>query len=232
MYSYADRVPPADRWAIAAYIRALQLAQKPVIANLPPDDQASLSSPASDPPPAHRRRRRLADRHGRSCRAGGGRRAHEPAARLSRRLARPHLVAAGRAPGPDGPRGGGHRRDRDHLGLAPAAREPAGAGAADRPGAARSPDDLSVAVRQRIADVVDPRAPLVHAELLFDPRHRLSRHLDRPQPLLRPAGAAGFPSHAGLPRPAPPSLRRARSPPTIGSCRSTSDSCRRPTASW
>jgi mono/diheme cytochrome c family protein len=24
MYSYADRVPPADRWAIAAYIRALQ----------------------------------------------------------------------------------------------------------------------------------------------------------------------------------------------------------------
>jgi mono/diheme cytochrome c family protein len=27
MYSYADRVPPADRWAIAAYIRALQLSQ-------------------------------------------------------------------------------------------------------------------------------------------------------------------------------------------------------------
>jgi mono/diheme cytochrome c family protein len=24
MYSYADRVPPPDRWAIAAYIRALQ----------------------------------------------------------------------------------------------------------------------------------------------------------------------------------------------------------------
>jgi len=24
MYSYADRVPPADRWAITAYIRALQ----------------------------------------------------------------------------------------------------------------------------------------------------------------------------------------------------------------
>jgi mono/diheme cytochrome c family protein len=24
MYSYADRLPPADRWAIAAYIRALQ----------------------------------------------------------------------------------------------------------------------------------------------------------------------------------------------------------------
>ncbi|EMD84447.1 c-type cytochrome [Pacificimonas flava] len=26
MYSYADRVSPADRWAIAAYVRALQLA--------------------------------------------------------------------------------------------------------------------------------------------------------------------------------------------------------------
>ena len=36
MYSYADRVPPADRWAIAAYIRALQRTgarggQRPVI---------------------------------------------------------------------------------------------------------------------------------------------------------------------------------------------------------
>jgi hypothetical protein len=27
MYSYADRVPPPDRWAIAAYIRLLQRAQ-------------------------------------------------------------------------------------------------------------------------------------------------------------------------------------------------------------
>ncbi|MFZ3179000.1 MAG: cytochrome c [Methylocystis silviterrae] len=27
MYSYAGRVPPADRWAIAAYIRALQKSQ-------------------------------------------------------------------------------------------------------------------------------------------------------------------------------------------------------------
>jgi mono/diheme cytochrome c family protein len=30
MYSYADRVPPADRWAIAAYIRALQRTGQPV----------------------------------------------------------------------------------------------------------------------------------------------------------------------------------------------------------
>jgi mono/diheme cytochrome c family protein len=32
MYSYADRVPPADRWAIAAYIRALQRSQLPATA--------------------------------------------------------------------------------------------------------------------------------------------------------------------------------------------------------
>jgi mono/diheme cytochrome c family protein len=31
MYSYADRVPPADRWAIAAYIRALQRTRGPVV---------------------------------------------------------------------------------------------------------------------------------------------------------------------------------------------------------
>ena len=31
MYSYADRVPPADRWAIAAYIRALQRTKPPVV---------------------------------------------------------------------------------------------------------------------------------------------------------------------------------------------------------
>jgi mono/diheme cytochrome c family protein len=29
MYSYADRIPPADRWAIAAYIRALQRMKAP-----------------------------------------------------------------------------------------------------------------------------------------------------------------------------------------------------------
>lgn len=29
MYSYASRVPPEDRWAIVAYIRALQLSQDP-----------------------------------------------------------------------------------------------------------------------------------------------------------------------------------------------------------
>ncbi|MES2264371.1 MAG: cytochrome c [Pseudomonadota bacterium] len=36
MYPYADRVEPADRWAIVAYIRALQLSQHAQAASLPP----------------------------------------------------------------------------------------------------------------------------------------------------------------------------------------------------
>jgi hypothetical protein len=42
MYSYASRVPPKDRWAIAAYIRALQLSQHAVVAELAPEDQGRL----------------------------------------------------------------------------------------------------------------------------------------------------------------------------------------------
>ncbi len=42
MYSYAERVPPADRWAIVAYIRALQLGQHAVVADLPDDVRQSL----------------------------------------------------------------------------------------------------------------------------------------------------------------------------------------------
>jgi mono/diheme cytochrome c family protein len=36
MYSYADRVTPQDRWAIVAYIRALQLSQGAPAAQVPP----------------------------------------------------------------------------------------------------------------------------------------------------------------------------------------------------
>ena len=43
MYSYADRVAPADRWAIIAYIRALQLSQNTEASRLPPSDQARLA---------------------------------------------------------------------------------------------------------------------------------------------------------------------------------------------
>ncbi len=43
MYSYADRVPPLDRWAIVAYIRALQLSQYADASKLPEDVRAELA---------------------------------------------------------------------------------------------------------------------------------------------------------------------------------------------
>ena len=42
MYSYATRVSPADRWAIIAYIRALQLSQNSTLASLPAADRAQV----------------------------------------------------------------------------------------------------------------------------------------------------------------------------------------------
>jgi mono/diheme cytochrome c family protein len=42
MYSYASRVEPNDRWAIAAYIRALQLSQHASAGDLPPNEQKQL----------------------------------------------------------------------------------------------------------------------------------------------------------------------------------------------
>jgi mono/diheme cytochrome c family protein len=42
MYSYAARVPPADRWAIAAYIQALQLSQHAELSALPETDRRKL----------------------------------------------------------------------------------------------------------------------------------------------------------------------------------------------
>ena len=42
MYSYASRVPATDRWAISAYIRALQLSQRAEYDQLPPEDQRQL----------------------------------------------------------------------------------------------------------------------------------------------------------------------------------------------
>jgi mono/diheme cytochrome c family protein len=42
MPSYATAVPPADRWAIAAYVRALQLSQRAHLAELPAGDQQAL----------------------------------------------------------------------------------------------------------------------------------------------------------------------------------------------
>jgi mono/diheme cytochrome c family protein len=48
MYSYAARVKPEDRWAIAAYIRALQLSQNAGPQDLPPDRRGELGFIASD----------------------------------------------------------------------------------------------------------------------------------------------------------------------------------------
>ncbi len=42
MYPYADRISPPDRWAIVAYIRALQLSQHAPAAILDADDHARL----------------------------------------------------------------------------------------------------------------------------------------------------------------------------------------------
>jgi mono/diheme cytochrome c family protein len=42
MYSYADRLTPADRWAVVAYIRALQLSQHAHVAALNRGDVARV----------------------------------------------------------------------------------------------------------------------------------------------------------------------------------------------
>ena len=42
MYSFAQRVAPADRWAIIAYIRALQRSQDASAADLTPAEKAAL----------------------------------------------------------------------------------------------------------------------------------------------------------------------------------------------
>jgi len=44
MYSYADRVEPADRWAIAAYIRVLQASRRATTADVPPAERTKLEA--------------------------------------------------------------------------------------------------------------------------------------------------------------------------------------------
>jgi mono/diheme cytochrome c family protein len=44
MPSYADKVAQDDRWAVAAYIRALQLSQSATINDAPPEERAKLQS--------------------------------------------------------------------------------------------------------------------------------------------------------------------------------------------
>jgi mono/diheme cytochrome c family protein len=46
MPDYSQQVPPADRWAIAAYIRALQLSQHATEADVAPGEQVASAPPA------------------------------------------------------------------------------------------------------------------------------------------------------------------------------------------
>ncbi len=48
MYSLADRVPPQDRWAIAAYIRALQRSEDAPVADAPFEVKNKLEKEANE----------------------------------------------------------------------------------------------------------------------------------------------------------------------------------------
>jgi len=49
MYSYGERIPPADRWAIIAYVRALQLSRNVKSADLPEELRKKLPSETAHP---------------------------------------------------------------------------------------------------------------------------------------------------------------------------------------
>jgi mono/diheme cytochrome c family protein len=49
MPDYATQVPVADRWAIAAYIRALQFSQRATIDDVPADRRPEMDQPAAAP---------------------------------------------------------------------------------------------------------------------------------------------------------------------------------------
>jgi mono/diheme cytochrome c family protein len=44
MYAFADRIRPRDRWAIVAYVRALQLSQHAALTDVPDDARARLEA--------------------------------------------------------------------------------------------------------------------------------------------------------------------------------------------
>ena len=52
MPSYAAQIPVDDRWAIVAYVRALQLSQHATLADVPAEKRAELGAPAAAAPPA------------------------------------------------------------------------------------------------------------------------------------------------------------------------------------
>jgi len=44
MYGYSAQIPPRDRWAIVAYVRALQLSRNAKVSDLPAKLQARLAA--------------------------------------------------------------------------------------------------------------------------------------------------------------------------------------------
>ena len=44
MYSYSERIPPRDRWAIIAYVRALQLSRNAKVSDLPEELRQKISN--------------------------------------------------------------------------------------------------------------------------------------------------------------------------------------------
>ena len=56
MQDYASQVPVADRWAIAAYIRALQLSQRATVDDVPVDRRADLDRTPAAPAAAQEAR--------------------------------------------------------------------------------------------------------------------------------------------------------------------------------
>jgi hypothetical protein len=51
MLSYSAQVPPRDRWAIVAYVRALQLSRNAKLSDLPPDVREKVLHPPADNKP-------------------------------------------------------------------------------------------------------------------------------------------------------------------------------------
>jgi mono/diheme cytochrome c family protein len=50
MMSYGGNVPVADRWAIIAYVRALQRSENAAAADVPPEELAKLEKAEAKPP--------------------------------------------------------------------------------------------------------------------------------------------------------------------------------------
>ena len=58
MPDYAAQIPPADRWAIVAYVRALQLSAHATLAEVPAAERSRLDETRTAPPAAVERERR------------------------------------------------------------------------------------------------------------------------------------------------------------------------------